>query len=277
MQYAILALLAFAGAAYGSGPDWDDLKVTWSINPLNTWGFDAMPRDLSGKLSGFEAKDDQCKVDNAKFLGQRYWYKQDPALVLLFDKNGIIAGIQTSALKSNYTPPAYAANKNYVDDGDYWTLTAYFVDPSTICTQGRTSDQLKTQGTGTGVWLQMGTDPIKDSVKIPMLEEDAMKSPWTFGHCFKTMGNHYWYNVTKEMSCDHYVPNCLLYNKGKLNAFCFAINAPLTSKRYEHPTTDILKKFIDPVPDCFYTDPTYSQLSTLHVYFISDPRLGAWC
>lgn len=59
-------------------------------------------------------------------------------------------------------------------------------------------------------------------------------------HCELISGNHYWYNVTKDMPCDHYVPNCLMYNKGVLTAFCFAINAPLKSPRYEHPTTDIL-------------------------------------
>jgi len=30
------------------------------------------------------------------FRGQRYWFKNDPATILLFDKNGYIAGIQTS-------------------------------------------------------------------------------------------------------------------------------------------------------------------------------------
>jgi charged multivesicular body protein 7 len=277
MQYAIVALLAIATVAYGSGPDWNNLRVTWNINPFSKYAFTAMPRDLSGSLSGFELRDDQCTVPNAKFLGKRYWYKKDPALSLLYDVNGIIAGIQTSMLKSNYTPPAYAINRNYIDDGDYYTLTAYFVDPSTICNGGRTADQLKSQGTGSGLWLQNGPDPIKDSVMIPMLEQDAIKTPWKFGHCFRTMGNHYWYNVTKDMSCDHFVPDCLMYNKGKLTAFCFAINAPLTSPRYEHPTTDILAKFIDPVPDCFYSDPSYQKLSTMHIYFIDDARLGSWC
>jgi len=266
-----------ATAVYGSGPAWDNLRSTWSLDPFDTWAFDALPRDLSGKLGGFELRDDLCSVANSNFLGQRYWYKKDPAISLLFDINGIIAGIQTSILKANFTPPAYLVGRYYIDDGDYYTLSAYFVDPSTICTSGRTSDELKTEGTGTGLWLQNGPDPIKDSVLAPYLEDDVKQTAWTYGHCFYTMGNHYWYNVTKDMSCDQFVPNCLMYNGGKLTAFCFAINTDLTSKRYEHPTTSDLTHFLNPVPDCFYTDPTYQKLSSIHIYMINDPRFDSWC
>jgi charged multivesicular body protein 7 len=272
----IVALVFLATAVYAV-PEWTSLKTTWSLNPINLWAFNTLPRDLTGYMSNFELRDDQCKVANAKFVGQRFWYKEDPAVSLLFDTNGIIAGIQTSMLKTEYNPPAYMANRMYIDDGDYWTLTAYFVDPSTICSTGRTQDQLTSDGTGTGLWLQQGVDPIKNSVSIPLTEDEVKKTDWKFGHCFKTMGNHYWYNVTKDMPGDHYVPNCLLYNKGKLTAFCFAVNAQLTSQRYEHPTSNVLNKFIDPVPDFFFTDPAYKSLSTMHVYFSSHPRLDTWC
>jgi len=279
MQYTIVALLAFASLAYGADPLWNNLRVTWSLNPLSPWGYKVVPRDLSGKLDGFELRDDQCNVSDAKFLGQRYWYNKDPALSLLFDVNGIIAGMQTSAPKSNFTPPAYLINRNYIDEGDYYTITAYFVDPSTICSSGRTSDQLKTEGTGTGLWIQQGPDPIKDSVQIPFLEEDIVKTTWKFGKCFRTMGNHYWYNQTKDLAADHMVPNCLLYNKGKLTNFCFTFGwtYEFTSPRYEHPKTTDLTRFMNPVPDFFYNDPNYAKLSTMHVFFQDDARLGSWC
>lgn len=277
MNYAILATLCLVSAVYGSNPEWNGLRVTWSLNPFNSWGFDSVPRDLSGKLGDYQLKDDQCKAANAKFLGQRYQYKQDPAMSLLYDTKGIIAGIQTSIPKTKLTPSAYLANHQYVDDGDYWTLTAYFVDPSTICTGGRSQEQLKKEGTGTGLWLQTGPDPLKDNFQVPLTEEEVKKTNWKFGHCFWTMGNHYWYNVTKEMDCGHFVPNCLMYNKGKLTAFCFSANADLTSPRYEHPTAEVSKKFIDPVPDCFFSDPTFKKLSTMHVYLIDSPRTSSWC
>jgi len=236
-----------------------------------------VPRDLSGKHSGYELRDDQCKTPNAKFVGQRYWYKADPALTLLYDTKGIIAGIQTSVPKTDFKPTSALANHQFVDDGAYWTLTAYFVDPSSICGGGRSKEQLDKEGTGTGLWLQTGPNPLKDTVLIPANEAEVKKTSWKFGKCFYTMGNHYWFNVTKDMDCGRYVPNCLMYNKGKLTAFCFSINAGLSSPRYEHPTAEQANKFIDPVPDCFFTDPTFKRLSTMHVFLIDSPRTQSWC
>jgi hypothetical protein len=277
MIRVLLAALFTASAVYGAKPDWDGLRTTWSLNPFNPYAFQSLPRDLSGDIGDFKLRDNQCDTPNANFVGQRYWYKEDPAVTLLYDKNGIIAGIQTSLLKSVYTPSDYLKNQNFVDDGDYWTITAYFVDPSTICTGGRTSDQLKQNGTGTGLWLQWGTNPLKDSILMPTSEEEVKKTLWKYGHCFWTMGNHYWYNVTKDMDCGHYIPNCLMYNKGKLTAFCFSMNALLDSPRYEHPTNKQAKQFIDPVPDCFFSDPSFKKSSTIHVYLIDNPRTSSFC
>jgi len=280
MNFLIVAtILASATFAYGSNPEWDGLRVTWSLNPFNKWGFDSMPRDLSEKHD-LQLRDNQCNSSNAKFLGQRYWTKTDskpdPAVTLLYDTKGIIAGIQTSIPKSsNYT--VQTPNNQYVDDGDYWTLTAYFVDPSTICGNGRSKEQLQKEGTGYGLWLQGGPNPIKDSVRIPATEAEIKMTNWKLGKCFWTMGNHYWYNVSKNMDCNHFVPNCLMYNKGKLTAFCFSVNAGLPGPRYEHPTAELAHKFIDPVPDCFFSDPTFKTLSTIHVYLVDSPRLSSWC
>ena len=278
MNKIILSVLFFASAAYGSGPDWDGLRVTWSINPLSSWGFDGMPRTLGENQYGnFHPRDDQCKVANAKFLGQRLWYKQDPAVTLLYDTKGIIAGIQTSIPKSSYTPAATSAGRRYVDDGDYWTLTAYFVDPNIICAAGRTQAQFESQGTGTGLWLQTGPDPLKDSVKIPNSEEEIQKTKWTFGVCFPTMGDHYWYNVTKDMSCADLVPTCLMYNSGRLTAFCFATNVVLPSYRYEQASPLSSLVSISPMPDCFLKEPSFQSFSSLHIYLIDNPRSGSLC
>lgn len=65
------------------------------------------------------------------FAGVRYWKDSDPSLMLIFDVNGIIAGIQTAVPKTEFTPMAGpTVNHPWIDDGNYWVLTAYFVDPS---------------------------------------------------------------------------------------------------------------------------------------------------
>jgi charged multivesicular body protein 7 len=280
MKAVIFSLLFAATQAnlFDFSLDWNALRVSWYVNPLSPWGFDRLPRTLEENAGEFTLLDDQCATAGAKFVGQRYWYKEDPAVILLFDKNGVIAGIQTAAPKTQFTPYP-SLQKYYLDDGDYWTLTAYFVDPSTVCTQGRTADDLKTQGTGNGLWLQFGPNPTTDSVNIPVNEDDIKQSKWGFGKCFYTMGQHYWYNVSQSMDCGDFVPNCLLYNKGKLTGFCFAKNAVLESDRYDNPapTNNVVKKFLNPVPDCFFKDQSYEKLSTVHVYFTDKPQVTSWC
>jgi len=276
VKIIIFLSVCFASGYFARGADWDDLKVTWSVNPFSSWAFDSMPRNANGAMGDFVLKDDQC-VQGSKFVGKRYWYKKDPAVILIYDKNGYIAGMQTAVPKGSFTPSSFLTNHPVIDDGDFWTITAYFIDPSKICTTGRTSEQFQEQGTGTGLWFQNGTNPLQDLIQIPLLESDIKKTGWKFGHCFYTMGNHYWYNVTRDMDCKQFYPNCLMYNGGKLTAFCFAVNTYLTSKRYEHPTPKDAEKFIDPVPDCFFNDPSYGKLSTIHVYMINSPRLQSRC
>ena len=282
MNKIILSVLFFASAAhsffFGSGPDWNGLRVTWSPNPLSTWAFDSMPRTLDENQYGdFRPRDDQCKIANAKFLGQRLWYKQDPAVILLYDTKGTIAGIQTSSPKSSYTPPASSTGRGYVDDGDYWTLTAYFVDPKTICAAGRTKDQLASEGTGTGLWFQTGPDPLRNIFRAPNSEEEIKKTNWKYTTCFPTMGDHYWYNVSKDLPCADFVPVCLMYNSGRLTAFCFAFNADLPSYRYEKSSPLTSWATINPTPDCFYKEPSFQSLSSIHIYLIDNPRTGSLC
>jgi len=256
---------------------WDALKVTWNKNPLK--GFDNLPRQISENKE-FELKDDLCATGGGKLIGQRYWYKKDPTVMLLFDKNGHIAGLQTSVLKTKFTPAENLKNKNYIDDGDYWTLSAYLIDPSLICGAGRSKEEFEKSGTGTGLWIQMGPNAVTDSYHVPA-EEAEMKAmgKWGSGKCFVTMGQHYWYNITKGMSSDHFVPNCILYNGGKLNAFCFAMNGMFDGSRYDypHPTGEKIGLFMDPVPDFFFTEPAFKVESTIHFYFSKTAHLTSTC
>ena len=79
-------------------------------------------------------------------------------------------------------------NRDTINGIDVYVLTAYLVDPKTICQGGRDAQALKAQGTGTGVWLQNGTDPIRDSFAVPLSESDAVSTKWVKGACFPTMG-----------------------------------------------------------------------------------------
>ena len=73
---------------------WDDLLVTWDINPLNSYQFNSLPKDE--KLAIKEISD--CKSNKAR--GNRYILKNDYAVILLFDTSGKIAGISGAIPKN---------------------------------------------------------------------------------------------------------------------------------------------------------------------------------
>ncbi|XP_013395235.1 uncharacterized protein LOC106162477 [Lingula anatina] len=158
------------------------------------------------------------------------------------------------------------ARKYFIDESDKYTITAYFTDPATICSTGRTAEQYSALGTGNALYIQKGTNPVTDSIAMPMSQDDVKNTMWTEGHCFYGMGKHYWYNIRQDMACEEFVPVFLLYNGGKLNAFGWAFQGDYKSSRYEHPGQSSFSWFLKPVPTCLSTA---GPLSTLHIYMDS--------
>jgi charged multivesicular body protein 7 len=234
-----------------------------------------MPRDINkDNMEGFRLKDDYCSVDGP-WKGLRYWKDKDPAVILIYDVNGYIAGLSTSVPKSQYTPPEKQQGKAYIDDGDYWTITAYFVDPATICT-GRSAAQYKDQGTGTQLYLQLTTNPLESTpITTRQRDHDSENNKWTKMKCFPAMGRHYWYNISKKMSCDDFVPYFLLYSRGYLRGFGFNILADIKQKgkRYEPVPHRATKLFFKVVPDCF-AKLNVKQTTSLHVYLHNVPQFN---
>ncbi|XP_013395237.1 uncharacterized protein LOC106162480 [Lingula anatina] len=274
----ITAVLAFGLLAsgnawlFGGGPQWDDLKVTFGINPFGN-SFSSMPRTTKDAVSDGWKLDSKCG-SNSQFMGNRYIKDGDTAVMLLFDKNGYIAGIQAGIPKKAGTFPSSMSEdvrKYFIEESDKFTITAYFTDPATICSAGRTADQYSADGTGTALYIQKGTNPATDSIALPMSQDDVKNTMWTEGHCFYGMGKHYWYNVRKDMSCNEFVPVFLLYNGGRLNAFGWAFIGDFKSPRYEHPGQSSFKWFLDPVPTCVTSVGT---LSTMHIYMYSTARVN---
>ncbi|XP_022290234.1 uncharacterized protein LOC111101877 [Crassostrea virginica] len=252
---------------------WDGLKVTWGLNPFSSTAFANMPRtEPEATNSGFTMISGCGHPD---FLGKRYMKDNDPAVILIYDVNGYIAGIQAgipTTLGNGY-PSANLKKHPFVTDGDKHYITAYFVPPDSICNHGRTSGQFQAQGTGTDLYIQNGTDPMA-SVRIPHQESAIASTAWVRGHCFPAMGVHYWLDATQDMSCDRFFPVFLLYNGGVLNAFGWAFQADLSSSRYEHPSHLSFAAFMNPVPSCLYNAGT---LSTLHIYLNGNPQTDILC
>ncbi|XP_046542949.1 uncharacterized protein LOC124253249 [Haliotis rubra] len=264
----IVSLLAVSQAFFFSrSPDWNKLQVTFGINIFSSGTFSHVPRtELAARTKGYTQLSGCGAIP--MFAGKRYAKNGDFAVILIFDVNGFIAGIQTGfpINQPNGYPHNPLQNHPFVEHDNHQFITAYFMDPNRICSTGRTSSQYSEEGTGTRLLVQNGTIP-GEYITIPMTESELLRTPWTRGRCFPWMGVHYWYDISLNMDCDRFFPVFLMYNGGKLNSFGWAFNANLSSRRFEHPPESQFGRFLNPVPRCLSG---LGRMSTLHIY-MSNP------
>jgi len=98
-------------------------------------------------------------------------------------------------------------NTDTIGGVDVYILTAYFVDPQTICSSTDIPNR-RLGDTGTGLWLQNGTDPIQNSFTIPLDQNKINETKWTLGHCFYSMGKQQ--NCQSNIVCLHLLSRCSL-------------------------------------------------------------------
>ncbi|CAH1785194.1 unnamed protein product, partial [Owenia fusiformis] len=244
----LLVLAAVVGLSeaflWKKSPEWDELKVKFGV-PFSD--FNSQPRTVKeAEQQGWTAVG-TCAASNG-YMGRRYVKDGNSAVMLLFDKNGFIAGIQAGVPKGLTNGFPYPATRHMFNTkGSENVITAYFTNPATICSQGRSSSQFDTEGTGTGMFVQNGPNPLTNFISVPMTETGIAKTKWTKGKCFVGMGQHYWYNTSENMNCENFFPMFLLYTDGKLKGFGWALDADLTSETWEHPPPALFSLFMDPV------------------------------
>lgn len=269
MKYSILILIIniyFANSfLFKSETDWNDLKVTWGMNPFDSNSFVSLPRTESEAIIKGWVKDKDCSQAN----GNCYILHGDRAAILIFEVRGIIAGIASAIPKQlPFNFPLTKVQRLLIDEGDYYTINAYFIDPASVCSPHKVNGQI----TGDRLVIK-GKD---QEIKVE-LNEANLSNFWTRGKCFYTMGTHYWASLSGPLNentdADDFVPIFLLYNKGKLNGFGWAFNADLPSPRYEHPY-GVVDQFFYTFPK-FFLDPNKTRgFSTLHIFLDSTPQLN---
>jgi charged multivesicular body protein 7 len=277
----LIALVYVTSAGFFSrSPAWDGLKAGFGFNPFSSTVFARLPRTVEEAVRWgwqLDTSAGGCGVSGTAFNGNRYIKGSDTGAMVLFDKNGKIAGLQAGIPKTQsatYPEPQNAKYHVFNEETNMWVITAYFVNPATICTTGRTDDEFETEGTGTQLSFQNG--PTATSLMTVPMEESEVTTTTNFihGKCFYGMGQHYWYDIRDTMSCDDTFPVFLLYNKGKLNGFGWAFNPNFdNSYRWEHPTRSVFSNFMHSYPDCLGVD---GPTSTLHVYLTNSPSSN-WC
>jgi charged multivesicular body protein 7 len=230
------------------------LKVRFKI-------FKDVPRSEAEAIEMNFTKISDCETEH--FRGKQYMRYDDPLIIPLFDVNGYIAGLQTgvpTGLDNNYPPKIM--QPPFIQDGDLFKLTAYFVDPLLICKRGRSKQQFIRTGTGQDLFIQTGKDPETDILEI---DEHMTETKWVQGLCFPQMGYHYFKEVSLDMSCETFFPVALLYYHGELQGFVWSLGAILNSTfvSYEYPEPEFFLELLKEVPTCLNT----LRRSTMHVYF----------
>ncbi len=115
-------------------------------------------------------------------------------------------------------------------------------------------------------------------INVPLNEAD-LKSVFSKGGCFPTMGRHYYAHVdqtpfTESIQPSEIMPVFLLYNNGKLNAFGWIFNAWLDGDRYEHAPESSASIFLPAVPSYLKQPTANKDLSSIHIFLDSTPALN---
>ncbi|XP_062613121.1 uncharacterized protein LOC134274896 [Saccostrea cucullata] len=254
----------------GRSPKWTDLRITWDYNSTspsfntNPAAFSQLPlRESDAILEGFTMLTD-C-TGSVNFIGKRYWRNNDPAVILIYDSQGLIAGLQTGIPDnlSNGYPTRNLKPRPFVQEGNLLFVTAYFMEPSKICASTRTETQLVSEGIGTGLYFQNGPDPMSDSVPVPTDETTIQETLWGQGQCLPRLGNQYHFNVRRDMYCEEMAPFYLMYDRGKLVAFAWFFVSDIQSPVFEKIPPTMYSKMFQTVPECLYN---MGQVTTLHVF-----------
>ncbi|OXA47514.1 hypothetical protein Fcan01_17581 [Folsomia candida] len=148
----------------------------------------------------------------------------------------------------------------------------------TICAEGRSSDQLTIDGTGTQFYFQNGSDP-SHLIVVPNDRTQALAEGWSNNKCFVGMGVHNWFQQEKfqETNCNYFRPAFLLYNlRNKLIGFGFHHVGKSFSNRVEHPPAAVAKSIVgSSVSQCLVDLASDGGvgITTMHVFMIKNPQL----
>ncbi|XP_077538751.1 uncharacterized protein LOC144151535 [Haemaphysalis longicornis] len=270
----VLVALAFLVAHHpADATKWDDLRVTWGMRNWKAGAFAQMP--LTAKQAedvGFVRLNDRCA---GTFHGYRFIKDEDPSVVLLYDVNGIIAGLQSGFhVQNSRTHPRMGYLMDYLGGKYLQFLTVYFIPPELICTRGRSLRELEEEGIGSNVYLQRKEEALSCLVTAPRYDDDLRNSLWVREACYPGMGRHYFWNITEDMPCEQLFPVYVTFYRGEIVSFGFLHSlAPPSSGRFERVIKENIGTYLLRPPKCLEKELTTpgTRFSSLHVYLVSKP------
>jgi len=263
---------------------WPDFKTTWKVDPAKKMPHNLPPNSHSLHKQPKTQKEAEsenwalipnegCIDTKTGFKGFRFvppW--NDPEFIVIYDKNGFIAGMQS------IVPKALTANSNYKFESSPWykedtvngikvyLTTAYFTNPNNICLTGRTQDAFDGEGTGNILWFLKNNGNFHEApLTIGQADQDCF---WNRHKCFMTMGVHYFnfgYDENADI-CEELTPFQLMYIDNKLNGFVWQHNAPLTGEKWEVTVIKAVYMSINKPPKCLLEEVKKKMARSMHVF-----------
>jgi len=279
-----ILISAVQGGLFYDGPEWNNLKVTLGI-PITSYGFNGVPLTISSAHSaGWTQIGSDCS-NGGLYNGYRF-VPEDESIAALYDAKGNVAGLQMLANKEKILTSQNGMANNYNFSGEpminYETIsgvdrivvTAYFIDPASICTTG--GRNVPSGQIGNGLWLQNGPSP-NDTFIAPKKRADALSEGWNNNLCLPANGHHNFYhsNLWDEDNCASMKPVWFFYNNyDDLMGFGFTLVGYDDSPRYQHPPGAIVKFVLaDGAPQCAEDIGNGIGFTNINVYFETYPQL----
>jgi len=221
--------------------------------------------------------DDTCDP----YLGYRYAYKdtapgKSTPLTIYYTSAGQVAGLGVDVFGEGSAPQQLIDMGYWIPvSRNQWTINVSFREPGYMCT-----NQTAPETIGDRIVINQGTT----NQSVPIDASSAYCENWTYGSCMKTMGQHWFYDVsdapTLSWQSDNLLPIVAMYYPptidGTINAIFFATPVAQPGSDYvlhkpgdwETPAltpSEMCENFCD--SDCQWDG--VDKWSTMHIYFNS--------
>ncbi|XP_050666089.1 uncharacterized protein LOC126966174 [Leptidea sinapis] len=280
-----LLLIVLAAVSFSSGVQYNGLRVKfgWSDALADKEYFFSLPRTMSeAESSGWR----RIARPPGPLPELRLYCTAGRYVCPLFDTAGFVAGLQIGFPVEEFDSPTIKPEKRLVrwhapatdsePARDYWTATQYYVSEESL--KAGAGPQVENGATlqDGGVWVK---DLEGQLIRIPSTEAELNTTLFKKQNCIPNMGTHYYWNMTREKSCDELLPWFPLVTNHDLVGVGFQIFGSLPDvpknqrdwfEKYNggRLTTELVMPY---APECLLQLSEHYSIISLHVYFINDP------
>ncbi|XP_032521368.2 uncharacterized protein LOC116773093 [Danaus plexippus] len=276
-------LVILATLSFSSGMQYNGLRVKfgWSDALADKEYFFNIPRILSqAESDGWR----RMERPPGPLPELRLYCPVGRAVCPLYDPSGFVAGLQLAFPVDEIITPSFKPDKRFTkwsvpaSDGEpareYWTITQFLVSEESL--KAGAGPQVENGATlqDGGVWVK---DLEGQYIRIPSTEAELNTTQFKKQNCIPNMGTHYYYNMSRETSCENLLPWFALTTRGYLVGVGFQVVGKLTKPTVGRDWFEVVNsrqavKTVAPfAPECLLKLSDNYPILSLHIYYIDKP------